>query len=266
MFLINIFSVLVIGVCIFEDWYSWRGVKTIYDIPSKETMVAYLEEKGEAYAMKELSGYMQDQLHEIWGKPDEQFSGRYGDVWKVGETTGIIIIYDDYGGGIVEQVKLNKRIPGKDNGDTQTITELDYEVQYIRTNGYHEKIMYPFSCIIESKEQLEEYYENVKSMYDLERRENPLSDMTIGFLDACDAYNEEYFQNNSLILVLLEEGSGSIRHNVKSLQKVDYRLKISIDRIIPEAGTDDMAEWHIIIAVDKKYIPENEENIEIFLE
>ncbi|MBR4880542.1 MAG: hypothetical protein IKU19_01325, partial [Clostridia bacterium] len=39
---------------------------------------------------------------------------------------------------------------------------------------------------------------------------------------------------------------------------------IGIDPIVPEAGTDDMAIWHIIIAVDKNVIPETEDEVSIF--
>ncbi len=62
-----VFPVLVIGVCVFEDWYSWQGVRTVDDIPSKEAVVTYLEEAEEKYVPTELVGFHQDQLHQMWG-------------------------------------------------------------------------------------------------------------------------------------------------------------------------------------------------------
>ncbi len=62
------------------------------------------------------------------------------------------------------------------------------------------------------------YYNENKEKYSLERREDPASDSTIGFLDACDKYNAEYFEKQILVMVLLEEGSGSVRHNVDNVK------------------------------------------------
>ncbi len=51
-----------------------------------------------------------------------------------------------------------------------------------------------------------------------------------------------------LIKPILEEGSGSIRHEVKSVVKnPDGSFAVEIERDVPEVGTDDMAEWHIIV-------------------
>ena len=125
---------------------------------------------------------------------------------------------------------------------------VDYDVQYIRTNGYHEDVKYPVVKVIRSVDELNNYYNANKDKYDLERHEKVYSDTTIGFLDACDKYDEAYFEKQSLIMVLLEEGSGSVRHKVESvIMGTDDMCYISIDTIVPEVGTDDMAEWHILI-------------------
>lgn len=70
-----VFPVLVIGMCLFEDWYSWQGVRTTDDIPSKEEIVTYLEETEEKYVPTELAGFHQDQLHHMWGEPQGMLSG-----------------------------------------------------------------------------------------------------------------------------------------------------------------------------------------------
>ena len=137
---------------------------------------------------------------------------------------------------------------------------LSVNVLYIRTNGYHEGETYPKTFWITSREELEEYYEANREKYDLQSRENPYSDETIGFADAVKGYDASFFEQNDLIFVLLEEGSGSIRHKVVSVditlsQKEDklYELQPEIQRLIPECGTDDMAEWHIILEIPKEY-------------
>lgn len=65
---------------------------------------------------------------------------------------------------------------------------INFDAQYIRTNGSHENVEYPVVRIIRSVRELNAYYEAYKEEYDLERKDNVYSDETIGFLDACDQY------------------------------------------------------------------------------
>ena len=146
-------------------------------------------------------------------------------------------------------------------------TFIDFDTQYIRTDGYHENIEYPVVKIIRSVDELNAYYDSNKDKYNLERREDPASDSTIGFLDACDKYNAEYFENQILVMVLLEEGSGSVRHNVDNVKHgSDGKLYISIRRDVPEVGTDDMAEWHILIEPEKDVNVANDSDVVVYLD
>lgn len=149
-----------------------------------------------------------------------------------------------------------------DAGEKTEQTDIPFEAQYIRTNGYHEDVEYPFHTVIRSAGELTAYYDEYKDKYDLGRKEKVYSDTTIGFLDACDKYDEAFFSEKALVLVVLEEGSGSIRHEVTGLGEADEKLHIYIESIVPEACTDDMAAWHIIVAVNKDDLP-SEDAIEI---
>lgn len=141
-----------------------------------------------------------------------------------------------------------------------------FEAQYICTTGYHKDVSYPVVKIIRSVKELKDYYEANKNLYSLERRENPASDNTIGFLDACDKYDEAYFENQILVMVLLEEGSGSNRHNVENVKiSSDDKLYVSIRSIIPEVGTCDMAEWHILIEPEKGIDVKSESDVIVLL-
>lgn len=128
---------------------------------------------------------------------------------------------------------------------------VPFVFQEIRTDGYHEGIEYPTVTLIESVDALEEYHKRNKGLYDLAHREKYGSDFTMGFLDAAAGYDAEWFESHQLILVLLEEPSGSIRHRVESV--VLPKNEILIDVLLPEVGTDDMAEWHILIEVEKVF-------------
>lgn len=131
-------------------------------------------------------------------------------------------------------------------------------VQYIRTNGSANGITYPVTTIIRSRKELLDYYEANKNFYYLERQDSSNSNSTKGFLDACDKYDDNYFKEHFLILVLIEENSGSIRHTVTNVTSPSSGTsRVIIKRKLPEAVTMDMAQWHIFVEMDSKIEVEN---------
>ncbi len=132
-----------------------------------------------------------------------------------------------------------------------TAQEQKFSAQYIRTDGFIDGQEYPYYVIIRSVEDLNRYYSQNKDIYDLEKKEKVYADTTIGWLDAIEKYDDEYFRANDLIMIVLEEGSGSNRHEVKSVIKnPDGSFAVDIARIVPEVGTEDMAEWHILLEIE----------------
>ena len=93
-----------------------------------------------------------------------------------------------------------------------------FEAQYIRTDGYSQERSYPYCVVIDSREELAAYYNANRDRFDLERRDAVYADSTIGFLDACDRYDDAYFEGNNLILIVLQEGSGSVRHEITDVR------------------------------------------------
>lgn len=142
-----------------------------------------------------------------------------------------------------------------------------FDAQYIRTNGCSEGPAYPVVKIIRSVQELNAYYEANKEKYDLERKDTVYSDTTIGFLDACDQYDDAYFAEHILVMVLLEEGSGSTRHKVDSVL-IDQEgvCCIHIDTIEPEVGTADEAEWHILIEPEAGIEIESEADVTVYVD
>ena len=130
----------------------------------------------------------------------------------------------------------------------------DTTTKLIRTNyvsGTHGK-----TYVIESKEELDEYIKTNMDVYGLHHKEKVYEDTTIGFVDAVEEYDEEYFKEKTLVIVLLTESSGSIRHKVTKASVKDGVMEINITKKTPEIGTCDMAGWHIIIETDKQEIEE----------
>lgn len=146
----------------------------------------------------------------------------------------------------------------QDEIQSKTEEAVEYGVQYVRTDGYQDGARFPKVKIIRSTEELNSYYKTNKETFNLERSD---------FLDACDKYDGAYFEKGYLVLVLIEEGSGSIHHEVTgSTISSDGELGIYISRIVPEFGTCDMAEWHIILEMSNAVEVKDENNILVYLD
>jgi hypothetical protein len=120
----------------------------------------------------------------------------------------------------------NSKLP---EGNPSLLSDVQ-DVQYIRVNWFS-NVDYPITTVVSSKNELERYYDG-----------NAVPDQTS--LNATEKYSDDFFADNFLVIVLLQEGSGSIRHEV---EKVDEDGNIVIKRLLPEVGTTDMAAWTIIV-------------------
>ncbi len=133
---------------------------------------------------------------------------------------------------------------------------VGFSAQYLRTDGYHEGMTYPRVKIIRSVEELNAYYEANRDRYHM-----------CGFPEACERYDETYFKDRVLVIVVVESGSGSIRYQVTDAAMTGVNkdvLAIAIDVLDPGMGTCDMAEWHILIepaegvdVTDERYVSVN---------
>ena len=152
-----------------------------------------------------------------------------------------------------------------DDGYLLATQPIDFDVQYIRTGAQKYEGPFPVVAVIHSTDELTAYYEANKEQFYLERRKDPASDSTIGFLDACDKYDAKFFENNAIVFVVLEEGSGSTSHNVSTV-KVDANgiMYINILSIDPEVGTCDMAYWHIMTEVPKDSVPDTADEVVVY--
>lgn len=114
----------------------------------------------------------------------------------------------------------------------------DFEAQYIRTNRIGGSDEYPMTELIESRSELEKYISSKEKSYSMGR-----------VSEAAEKYTDEWFSDHKLLVVVLEEGSGSNRHEVVGLTKDN----VTITRIVPQVGTCDMAEWHILVETDNNF-------------
>lgn len=118
---------------------------------------------------------------------------------------------------------------------TATQNTENFASTILRSYSTPNGIFLPQIKIIKSFEELNEYVKGFNNEFSKE----------------CEKYDERYFKEKSLIVVILEENSGSITHTVTDLKMSDDgKLNVYIDRNVPETGTCDMAYWHIFIEPD----------------
>ena len=78
-------------------------------IPSKETVAAYILEKGEQYAAEQLRAQDRDSLRRNWGEPDATPSGIWADVWDLDADTTIFVFYDSENNDTAERAALGQK-------------------------------------------------------------------------------------------------------------------------------------------------------------
>lgn len=120
------FPLLVFAAAIFTDWHGNLGARSMYDIPSKESVVAAFEEGTYTVDSNDLIGYDRDQLHEIWGGPDNMLSGFWGDRWEIDDGTNVIVYYA--ADGKIEYVKIDTDSAYDNN---QAAVTIDGEIYYV---------------------------------------------------------------------------------------------------------------------------------------
>ncbi len=102
--------------------------------------------------------------------------------------------------------------------------------------------------IFQTTTELSDYLANYGELYTL--IENHKGEPAL-FATVIQKYDQQYFQDNALVLVALTEGSGSISHEVTAYKVTDNAIVINIKRYSPETLTDDMAYWHILVEIEK---------------
>jgi len=123
--------------------------------------------------------------------------------------------------------------------------------QYVRANGPYDEPKQK-TVVIESKRQLDDYYranrnperENWKpGKYDFDYA----YDDSKSFAEAMEKYDDAFFEDHLLVLAVLVESSGTIRHMVTGVQG----NVITIRKFLSYPATEDMANWHIMVEISR---------------
>ncbi len=118
------------------------------------------------------------------------------------------------------------------------VKNVEYKSSGLKTHLYIQDFNSPSSDIIKSVGELEAY--KLKFVDDTLYQE-------------LNKYDEEFFKNNVLVIVTIQESSGSNTNEIDRVSKLkdSNQLDIFIKRTEPQIGTDDMAMWHLFIEFDK---------------
>ncbi len=104
---VAIFVAAVGIICIIVCAAALSGNKSLDNIPS----LSLIRTEGAEWATEKLHGYNEDQLSEVWGKPDGTLSGFWGSVWKAEGNDEVVVYYGE--NGTVEHVNYIHNMKAK---------------------------------------------------------------------------------------------------------------------------------------------------------
>jgi len=95
------------------------------------------------------------------------------------------------------------------------------------------------------------YFMDTKAEFEAYLESHP--ELSDGFFEFCERYDDEFWQKKDLLLIVQWEGSGSIRHSVGTIFRnrilSDDTWFVNMERRIPLAQTEDEAIWHFFIEI-----------------
>ena len=161
--------------------------------------------------------------------------------------------------------------------EEQTAMDIVKDIRYIRSSGYiglsHESGRYPY---FSGSGHYWEYYNYFVLKTDTERddyitRMKEEIKARVLYWEftgvpklalALNEYDNMFFSNYNLVMILLAESSGGNRHEVEIADVRNNELNILIKRF-PWGLTCDMAYWHILIPIRKEYFDGKIVNVNI---
>ena len=120
-------------------------------------------------------------------------------------------------------------------------------IRYIRANesDYNDGTVYPKVVFIKSVSELNAYKSRNASKYYFDSGFGSSE----SFNEATANYDDGFFKDKALVMVVTRESSGSYYYDGVSVNGSEGI--IAVNRRLPEPFTCDMASWHIIIELDK---------------
>lgn len=103
---------------------------------------------------------------------------------------------------------------------------------------------YPYAVFIKSRAELNSFFAENKSKYDIESK-----NFSSAYGKLNEKYTDKFFENKALIVIVTSESSGSNYYVGVFLDEAGNEIRVN--RYKPPVGTCDMAYWFIMDEVDK---------------
>ena len=103
----------------------------------------------------------------------------------------------------------------------------------------------------DTKTELDEFVNKYKDIFTMDHGMGNIP----SFNDVIENYDEEFFNEHSLMLAYQEASSGSFRYGITEVKKENETLILKVEKLNnPEVYTDDMSGWFLMAEVEKEYI------------
>ena len=160
----------------------------------------------------------------------------------------------------------NKTI--ESSGDTDTVKLLKTAVAYANWAENFGGLVSDENCLdadkfiysdlprlplfkFDNKIQLDDFVNKYKDIFTMD---HGMGDIP-SFNDAIQDYDDEFFNEHSLMLAYQEASSGSFRYGITEVKKENGTLVLRVEKLNnPEVYTDDMSGWFLMAEVEKEYI------------
>lgn len=195
---------------------------------------------------------------EVYIMADSDFNGSE-QKFSIGFDCDDLVAYQE-DNGLVIKLKDKAYLPG--------VSYSNYSAKFSRANAFKdgglEKIMSYSEYAVPPKNSIK-YLPIVKitSVKELEGFINEMSayfsldskyDGQKSFKENMEKYSyDSFYQDKALYVVYVSEPSGSNRHKLSSLTIKNRQMNVEVLSVIPEMGTDDMADWFISFELDREY-------------
>ena len=151
------------------------------------------------------------------------------------------------------------------NPATAPHSNVDFSAQIIRTDEIvtGAEGEFPDCLVIRSYDALQSYYTEHQSQFQFTQLSRACDPSAADFHTAIVQYSEAWFETHDLLLARVRESKGSVTLQVSTVtHKSDpAQWVVSVKETIPASTSDDMAFWHILIAVDKCECPPHDATV-----
>ena len=172
--------------------------------------------------------------------------------------TGVYLSFR-LGGGNEDEIPYEVTDSLKELGwikkEKRAAKEIAFKYDIIKTGlPSDETSFFPAVTAINTKAELDSFITENREKYGLNDE----------FVKYAAGYGDDFFSLQSLVVFLISEGSGSTDHKAEKVTADDNEVCFYINRITPEAGTCDMAYYHIAFGISKEDI--GEKDIRLFID